>query len=512
MLLGFINPAPRFSLITSSTRSIKSFLPHKLVQFFKQCTRSHSHHPSLLVEEEHIISLLHKHPTRNRYIQIHSQLITSGFHRRRPLDETQLIIWNTLIRVYSQAPFPEEAINLYKLIFHEITPSSVSYDSFTFSFLFKACANVQNPIIGSQIHAHIVKFGFEIHVYVQTALVNMYLMCECLNEGIKVFDEMPVRNHVTWNVVITGLTRMGDINLARHIFDDMPGKTIVSWTGIIDGYVRLNRHTEALSLFRQMTLVEGIMPTEITVLTFLTSVWKTGSFDLLQSLHAYSVRTGFISSDIRVTNSFIDTYVKCGSIDYGFELFQEVPRKQKNLITWTTIISGLAMHGKAKEAVNHFQEMENEGLKPNRVTFLSVLNACSHGGLIEQGREFFEKMVNVYQIIPDIKHYGCMIDMFGRVGMLEEAEKMAMEIPTDIINVIIWRTLLGACSYHGNAEMSERAMKKIFELERDYSGDYVLLSNTFSGAGRFDDAETIRNIMDGRNVLKVPGLSLSFTN
>ncbi|KAI3862751.1 hypothetical protein MKW98_008591 [Papaver atlanticum] len=436
--------------------------------------------------------------------------MTSGFHRRRPMDETQFIIWNTLIRVYSQDTFPEEALNLYKQI---LTPSSsASSDTFTFAFLFKACANLQNPIIGTQIHAHVIKFGLEIHVYVQTALVNMYLMCECLTEGIKVFDEMPDRNHVTWNVMITGLTKMGDIDLARSIFDDMPCKNIVSWTGIIDGYVRLNRHTEALTLFRRMTLIEGILPTEITVLTILTSVWKTGSFDLLQSLHAYLVKTGFILSDVRVTNSLIDTYVKCGSIDYGFEVFQEVPTKRKNLITWTTIISGLAIHGKAKEAVNHFQEMEKQGLKPNRVTFLSVMNACSHGGLIEQGREFFEKMVNVYQIIPDIKHYGCMVDMFGRVGMLEEAEKMAMGIPTEMINVIIWRTLLGACSYHGNAEMSERVMKKIFELEKDYSGDYVLLSNTFSGAGRFDDAERTRKIMDERNVLKVPGLSLSLSN
>ncbi|RZC83348.1 hypothetical protein C5167_046136 [Papaver somniferum] len=305
---------------------------------------------------------------------------------------------------------------------------------------------------------------------------------------------------------------MGDINLARSIFDDMPCKNIVSWTGIIDGYVRSNRHTEALTLFRQLTLIEGILPTEVTVLTILTSVWKTGSFDLLQSLHAYLVKTGFILSDVRVTNSLIDTYVECGSIDYGFEVFQEVPTKRKNLITWTTIISGLAMHGKAKEAVNHFQEMEKQGLKPHRVTFLSVMNACSHGGLIEQGREFFEKMINLYRINPDTKHYGCMVDMFGRVGMLEEAEKMAMEIPTEMINVIIWRTLLGACSYHGNAEMSERVMKKIFELEKDYSGDYVLLSNTFSGAGRFDDAKMIRKIMDERNVVKVPGLSLSLAS
>ncbi|RZC83349.1 hypothetical protein C5167_046137 [Papaver somniferum] len=129
--------APRFSLITSSTRTIKSFPAHPIL---KQCTQFHSHQPSRL-EEKRIISILHKHPTRNQSIQIHSQLITSGFHRRRPMDETQLIIWNTLIRVYSQAIFPDEALNLYKQILHEITPSSsVSSDTFTFSFLFKDCS------------------------------------------------------------------------------------------------------------------------------------------------------------------------------------------------------------------------------------------------------------------------------------------------------------------------------------------------------------------------------------
>ncbi|OVA03913.1 Pentatricopeptide repeat [Macleaya cordata] len=419
-----------------------------------------------------------------------------------------MMIWNTLLREYSLGLFPEEALNLYKLVFHECSPSSVPSDSFTFSFLLKACANLNQPIKGTQVHAHIIKFGFEFHVYVQTALVNMYLICGCLGDGVKVFEVMPERNLVTWNVMITGLTKLGELNIARPYFDEMPHRTVISWTGIIDGHTRLNQHAEALTLFRRMTMSEGIKPTEITILAILPAVWNLGSLDLSHSLYAYSEKTGFISSDIRVTNSFIDTFAKCGCIDSSFRVFEEISRERKNLITWTSIISGLAMHGMAKEAVKYFEEMEKEGFKPNRITFLSVLSACSHGGLIEEGVGFFEKMVYGYQIMPDIKHYGCMIDMLGRVGMLEEAEKMAMEVPVEMANVVIWRTLLGACSFHGNVEMSERVMKKILEIERGYGGDYVLFSNILSGVGRFGDAERVRRLMDERKVLKIPGLSL----
>lgn len=161
------------------------------------------------------------------------------------------------------------------------------------------------------------------------------------------------------------------------------------------------------------------------------------------------------------------------------------------------------MHGMGKQAVDSFKSMEDKCLKPNRVTFLSILSACSHGGLVEEGLEFFRKMVNECLVEPDVKHYGCLIDMLGRAGRLEEAEKMALQISSEITNAVIWRTLLGACSFDGNVEMGERVMRKILEMERRYGGDYVLLSNLFAGFGRFADAE-----MDERNATKVPGLSL----
>lgn len=155
-----------------------------------------------------------------------------------------------------------------------------------------------------------------------------------------------------------------------------------------------------------------------------------------------------------------------------------------------------------------FEIMEKEGHEPNRVTFLSILSACSHGGLVEEGLEFFKKMVGEYQIEPDIMHYGSLIDMLGRAGRLEEAEKIALEIPMEIANVVIWRTLLGACSFHGNVSIAERVTQRILNMEGAYGGDYVLMSNIFAAAGKYGDAERWRRLMDSNNSSKIPGQSL----
>lgn len=336
----------------------------------------------------------------------------------------------------------------------------------------------------------------------------MYAVCGSLFEALHVFYEMPERNTVTWNVMITGLTKWGHLQLARSLFDQMPTRTVVSWTTIIDGYTRMNLPEEALALFRRMIIDDGIEPTEVTLLAIFPAISNLGTLKNCQSVHAYGEKRGFNASDIRITNSLIDSYAKCGCIKSASRFFEEISGQRKNLVSWTSLIAGFAMHGMGKEALQSFEMMEEVGVKPNRVTFLSVLNACSHGGLVDEGLNFFNKMVNgTCQVVLDIKHYGCLIDMLGRAGRLEEAEKMAFKIPAEILNVVIWRTLLGACSFHGNVEMGERVTRKILEMERAYGGDYVLMSNIFAGVGMFGDAERLRKLMDERNVFKVPGHS-----
>ncbi|XVF30910.1 hypothetical protein REPUB_Repub16aG0099200 [Reevesia pubescens] len=351
--------------------------------------------------------------------------------------------------------------------------------------------------------------GFETHLYVQTGLVSMYVESGGLVECKKVFDEMPEKNCVTWNVMITGLAKQGEVEFARFLFEKMPYRNIVSWSGMIDGYTRMSRFREALGLFRRMVADDGVKPCEITVLAILPAVWNVGDVRTCQLIHGYGEKRGFYVSDIRVMNSLIDTYAKCGCMVSASRFFEEISADMKKLVSWTSLISSFAMHGMGKEAVESFERMEQEGWKPNRVTFVSVLNACSHGCLVEEGLKFFKNMVNECQILPDIKHYGCLVDMLGRAGRLEEAEKIALEIPSEVANEVVWRILLGACSFYGNVQMGERVTTKIMELQRGYAGDYVLMSNILAAAGRFGDAQSLRRLMDKRNAIKVPGCSLT---
>ncbi|KAJ8762744.1 hypothetical protein K2173_017559 [Erythroxylum novogranatense] len=456
---------------------------------------------------KHLVSFLLRNTPTNKVVhQAHSLALTTG------LLTLSLPLFNALLRCYSLNDCPNRALLLYKQLqqvcLHSSSLPPIPFDSFTYTFLVNSGINSCCPVIGNQLHCLTIKVGFQCHVYVQTSLLNMYLAGGYLDHALLLFDGMRERNLVTWNVIITGLVKWDELELARSLFDEMSEKNVVSWTGIIDGYVRLNRHGEGLALFRRMASYEGIQPSEITVLAILPAIWNVGDLRACRLIHGYCEKRGFTASDVRVANSILDAYAKCGCMQSGSKFFEDISMKRKNLVTWTSIISGFAMHGMGKEAVESFGGMEKEGFKPNQVTFLSVLNACSHGGLVEEGLQFFHRMVEDYQLLPNSKHYGCLIDMLGRTGRLEEAEKIALEVPCEISNVVIWRTLLGACSFHGNIEVGERVTNKIMEMERGYGGDYVLMHNIFAGVGRFQDAERLRKLKDHRNANKAPGYSL----
>ncbi|XP_068656639.1 pentatricopeptide repeat-containing protein At1g09220, mitochondrial-like [Aristolochia californica] len=461
------------------------------------------HIPVTETTPKNLLLLLDKYLSRSQLLQLHCQLITIGFYNN-VTDKVGGTIWNKLLREYSQGSFPVEAFKLYKQIQDSQKPF-ILMNSFTISFFLKACANLMELDKGNQIHAYITKVGFEIHIYVQTALLNMYLMCRSLSEAICIFDKMTLRNQVTWNVMVTGLTKWGEVDHATSLFERMPCRNVVSWTGLIDGYTRANRPKEALTLFMQM-MAQDTRPSNITILTILPAASNLGNLYIGQSLHAYTVKSSYNASDIRISNSLIHMYGNCGSIESALRIFKEISY-DRNLVSWTTLISVFAMHGMAKEAVEQFEKMKKLNLKPNRVTFLSVLHACSHGGLVEEGLKLFQEMIQEYGIMPEIKHYGCVVDMVGRSGRLEEAEKKILAMPMKE-NVILWRSLLAACTFHGNAEMGERIMKKIMETEKGYGGDYILLSNIFALFGRFDDVQRVRSCMDERNVVKVAGNSL----
>ncbi|XP_047180468.1 pentatricopeptide repeat-containing protein At1g09220, mitochondrial-like [Vigna umbellata] len=460
---------------------------------------------------QHLLSLLLKHPSQPQILQqVHCYIITSGlFHYPFHDTSTCLLLLNNVIRCYSRGPSPQLALHFFRYTQHSHTFFTYpSLDTFSFAFLSHASANPNCTRFGTQLHALVFKVGFQFHMYVQTGLLQMYSSWGLLVEAAQVFYQMLCKSLVTWNVFITGLIRWGEVELALSVFNQMPSRSVVSWTLVIDGYTRRNQPMKALTLFREMIQVDGIEPTQVTLLTIFPAIANIGCIKICQSAHGYAEKRGFNSSDIRITNALIDLYAKCGCIASVNRFLQELPDQRKNLVSWTSAISGFAMNGMGREALETFENMEKAGLSPNRVTFLSVLSACSHGGLVQEGLDFFVKMVKDCKLVPDIKHYGCVIDMLGRAGRLEEAEKVASQVPHEVANAVMWRTLLGACSVHNNVEIGQRVIRKVLEMERGHGGDYVLMSNILVGVERFKDAQRLRDMIDKRIAFKLPGYSI----
>lgn len=457
-----------------------------------------------------ILSLLRKHSCHQNHHRVIQQLHSHLLFAQNSLHlQHWLSAWNYLIRHYA-VNSPQESVFLFKYLHRKGHAwQYLWFDSFTYSFLLKAAANLTESNLGKQLHCCCCKVGLaSSHVYVQTALVDMYGKCGCLVDAKKVFDKMMIRNSVTWNALFTGFVKWGDMRSAQRVFDLMPVKNIVSWTGLIDGYTRSGQFSEALSLFSRMAAEEAMKPSEVTLLAIFPAIWNIRDILYCRMVHGYGEKSGLNALDTRVMNCLIDAYAKCGSIKCAARVFEDIVDGRRSIVTWTSIISGFATHGMAKEASDMFRRMESQGIKANPITFLGVLNGCSHAGLVDEGLEFFRIMVDEYGMTPDIKHYGCLIDMLGRSGRVEEAEVMTKRIPSESSSVVVWRTLLGACCLHGNIKVGERVKNKIIEMEREYGGDYVLMSNIFAEFGRFADSEKMRRTMDAESASKAPGFSI----
>lgn len=245
---------------------------------------------------------------------------------------------------------------------------------------------------------------------------------------------------------------------------------------------------------------------EVSLTGVLSACAQAGAFEFGKILHGFVEKAGFLYVG-SVNNALIDTYSKCGNVAMAQLVFQNMPLEARSIVSWTSIIAGLAMHGSGEEAIQLFHEMEESGVRPDGITFISLLYACSHSGLVEEGCGFFSKMKNLYGIEPAIEHYGCMVDLYGRADRLQKAYEFICEMPVSP-NAIIWRTLLGACSIHGNIELAELVKARLAEIDPDNSGDHVLLSNVYAVAGKWRDVASIRRTMTEHSMKKSPGWSM----
>ncbi|KAF9613963.1 hypothetical protein IFM89_014028 [Coptis chinensis] len=380
-------------------------------------------------------------------------------------------------------------------------------DHLTLPFLVKECSQRVDVGLGTSVHAHIVEIGLDKDLFVQNAVVNMYAMYGDLESSRRIFDEMCVRDIVSWNSLLIGYLRLGALDAALDMFMKMEERNVITWNSIITGFVQGGRPKEALDFFYEMLMLGdcNARPDKITIASVVSACASLGALDQGKWVHSYLKRHG-LECDMVIKTALVDMYGKCGCVERAVEVFKELDNK--DVLAWTAMISVFALHGLGREAFELFEEMKMQGTKPNHVTFVGLLSACAHSGLVEKGRWCFNKMKQVYSIKPQVQHYACMVDLLGRAELFEEAEALIRSMPMEP-DVFVWGALLGSCRMHGNVELGERVARHLIEIEPVNHAFFVILSDIYAKANRFDDAKKIRASMDKRGIKKsVPGCSM----
>ncbi|XP_074264647.1 pentatricopeptide repeat-containing protein At1g31920 [Silene latifolia] len=385
------------------------------------------------------------------------------------IDDPDTFQFNTMIRGHTNNGAFQESLSLLLVMLE----TGILPDNFTYPFVLKVCASLSLVKLGRQIHGQVCKFGLRSDVFVQNSLINMYGKC-------------------------------GDIRDSCAVFQETEWKTVASWSALIASHANLGMWWECVELFWKM-MEQGSCRAEESILVSLISACShLGALDLGKSIHGYLLRN-FRGLNAIIQTSLIDMYLKCGSIEEGLIVFNSM--STKNQWTYSTMISGLAIHGQGAEAILLFSEMLEKGIKPDGVLYLGVLSACRHAGLVKEGLQFFNKMRLEHQIRPEIQHYGCMIDLLGRAAMFDEAFNLieTMEMPP---NDVVWRTLLSAATGHQNLEVSERVAKELVQLDSQNAGDYIKIANMYAKGQNWSDSANVRTMVSDKGLDQVPGISL----
>ncbi|PHT68385.1 Pentatricopeptide repeat-containing protein, mitochondrial [Capsicum annuum] len=491
-------------LMTKDNEECSSFLKpdnHTFPLLFKICSRLELYYmgQEILV---HVLSIGYDQDLFVHNAVIHF-LVSCGFleDAYKVFDDNSVrdfVSWNSLINGYVRSGRPKEAL----MVFEKMKMESVEPDEVTIIGMVGACAQLENLELGRKLHSDFMDKRLYLSVPLCNALIDMYMKNGSLNEAKALFDRMDERTVVSWTTMISGFAKFGCLDEARRLFNEMPEKAIVQWNALIGGYVQAKRGKEALILFQEMQTM-NIKPDEVTMVSCLSACAQLGALDIGIWIHHY-IKKHKLFLTVSLGTALVDMYAKCGNIENTLQVFHEMP--VRNSLTWTAAIGALAHHGNGHDALSYFSKMIDSGLRPDDVTFLGVLSACCHGGLIEEGRNLFAQMSTKFKIPPKSKHYSCMVDLLGRAGLLEEAYELIHCVPMEA-DASVWGALFFACRAHGNIEIGEKAALKLLELDPDDSGTYVLLANMYVEASMQHRARDVRKMMGERGLEKAPGCS-----
>ncbi|KAL2519419.1 Pentatricopeptide repeat-containing protein [Abeliophyllum distichum] len=449
---------------------------HRLFQKLTQCTTISIPH----LKQIHAQILRTIPPPNNLFLYsrlLHFSSLQDLTYTLKLFNQTpspNTFMYNTLIRAYAHSKdHKEQAFTLFQELLEQ---ENLFPDNHTFPFVLKACAYLFAIFEGRQAHAQLLKNGLGSDVYINNSLIHFYASCGSLEYSRKVFDEMPERSVVSWNAIIDALVQMGDFHEGLNMFVEMK-----KWF-VPDGY---------------------------TVQSVIDACAGLGALSMGMWAHAYVLRKCEFDAnfDVLLNNSLVEMYSKCGSLRMAVQVFESMISRDAN--SWNAMILGFAMHGEVDRVFEYFSRMiDEEKLVPNSITFVGILSACNHRGLVDKGRKYFETMVNKYHIKPVLQHYGCLIDLLARNGQIDEALDIVSNMPIKP-DAVIWRSILDACRKNNmGLELSKELARQIMESEGDScSGVYVLLSRVYASANRWNEVGFIRKLMTDKGVTKEPGCS-----
>ncbi|KAJ6826426.1 pentatricopeptide repeat-containing protein-like [Iris pallida] len=417
-----------------------------------------------------------------------------------PIPNPSLFACNSAIRAHPH-------LNPVPLYSRMLAAASTRPDRFTFTFLLKSCSHRRDASNGQSLHSHTIKLSFHADLFINNALIFLYSTCGLIESAYKVFEDMPHRDIVSENSILIAYLRCGDLDAALGMFTEMRVRNVRTWNSIISGFIRGGRCKEALDMFREMLVsADGaVRPDKITVASVISACSSLGALEQGRWLHGYLKRQR-LEFDVVIGTALVDMYGKCGCVERAVEVFEEMPRR--DVLAWTAVISALAVHGLGEEAFARLEEMERHGVKPNNVTFGALLSACAHSGMVGRGRWCFDVMRRVYAIEPQLQHYACMVYLLGRAGHFGEAERLIGSMPMEP-DLFVWGALLGACRMHGNVELGERVAGYLIRLDPHNHAYYIVLSDIYADAKRFEDVKRVRAFMKEHEIKKTsPGCSM----
>ncbi|XP_030533490.1 pentatricopeptide repeat-containing protein At4g18840-like [Rhodamnia argentea] len=460
---------------------------------------------------------------------------------------------NTIMRTYVGGKDASSAVRFYR---DEMVGNDVMPNHYTFPIVLKGCVEIGSLTEGEKVHGRVFKLGLEPDLFVTNALIHLYsafqktwnarlvfdagsfLDCVSWNTMIDgyvkngevdsarelfdemterdpvswtsmiggyigrgemeearcLFDKMPSRDTPSWNCMINGYARIGCFWVALELFNSMPSRNVTSWNTLLDHLVRHEHYGECLSLFDTMLQDRDIKPNKFTLLPVLTACGNLGDIDRGQLVHSYITRTDF-KADVALSTALLTMYAKCGAVDVARNLFDQMP--DRNVVSWNAMILGYGMHGHGEKALDMFLEMEKRGQIPDGLSFVSILSACKRCGMVLEGWWCFDIMSRVYAIDPKVQHYGCILELLAMVGLTkEDIEELEKEVPT------------GAGSTHSTTELGEIVAERLIELNPTDVGPYVLLANVHAAEGNWDSVENVRKIMKETGLQKEVGSSL----